>query len=311
MDKTTNGIKASNGIGSEIMFNLGETVTSSKPRVQTSDTTLIGDMTIKVKWVAITPAIAVEWLKKNHQNRTVNKKKIERHAKAMKAGHWKITHQGIAFDVNGLLIDGQHRLEAIVLSGVTITMLVTSGLAPIARAALDTGDPRGPHHLISIIGINGVSRSDSALISKCVNMIRSGAYNETGKQEWEELKAHILRYRAGIRWAAEKCSTPSNKTIGVLRSGPVLGAFIFAYPHNPDAISALFDVFEPGNFQGKRSLQLLRDHVLTTGSSNARSGRNDLFCKSVTAIYQAVNGISQQKLLASNAAVNFFKRLYK
>jgi len=43
----------------------------------------------------------------------------------MKAGRWKLTHVGIAFDINNVLQDGQHRLWAVVFSGRTVEMSVT------------------------------------------------------------------------------------------------------------------------------------------------------------------------------------------
>jgi len=33
-------------------------------------------------------------------------------AEAMRRGEWMVTHQGIAFDTQGVLVDGQHRLAA-------------------------------------------------------------------------------------------------------------------------------------------------------------------------------------------------------
>ncbi len=43
----------------------------------------------------------------------------------MREGHWDTTHQGIAIASDGTLVDGQHRLLAIVESGVTVRMNVT------------------------------------------------------------------------------------------------------------------------------------------------------------------------------------------
>jgi hypothetical protein len=43
----------------------------------------------------------------------------------MTSGHWRQTHQGIAFDEKGKLIDGQHRLAAIMMANKTISMPVT------------------------------------------------------------------------------------------------------------------------------------------------------------------------------------------
>lgn len=46
-------------------------------------------------------------------------------ARDIKEGHWDSTHQGIAIASDGTLIDGQHRLLAIVEAGKSVKMNVT------------------------------------------------------------------------------------------------------------------------------------------------------------------------------------------
>ncbi len=78
--------------------------------------------------VDITPEMAAYWLKNNFRNRTISQDVVKAYARDMKAGKWSFTHQGIAFNDQDHLIDGQHRLHAIVMANVTVTMMVTFGL---------------------------------------------------------------------------------------------------------------------------------------------------------------------------------------
>ena len=80
------------------------------------------------KWVDVTPKKAGEWLRNNFVNRPVKQDVIEAYARDMRNGKWKTTHQGIAFNDQDQLIDGQHRLMAIVASGITVKMMVTFNL---------------------------------------------------------------------------------------------------------------------------------------------------------------------------------------
>lgn len=73
----------------------------------------------------IDPDRAMQLLEFNTRNRTLDQKHVDSLAAEMKAGRWKLTHEGIAFDVNGVLQDGQHRLWAVALSGCTVPMNVT------------------------------------------------------------------------------------------------------------------------------------------------------------------------------------------
>lgn len=62
----------------------------------------------------VSPSQAKKWLEQNKANRSVNKAKVKQMARDIKEGHWDSTHQGIAIASDGTLIDGQHRLLAIV-----------------------------------------------------------------------------------------------------------------------------------------------------------------------------------------------------
>lgn len=91
--------------------------------------------------INVDPQMAAEWLKKNiPNNRSISKAK--EYDFDMRMGNWLTTHQGIAFDTNGNLIDGQNRLTAIVSSGITIEMLVVFDCDPKSLEVLDTGRKR-------------------------------------------------------------------------------------------------------------------------------------------------------------------------
>jgi hypothetical protein len=76
----------------------------------------------------IGPDIAKKYLEHNRCNRPLSKTHKDRLAKAIKDGEWFLTHQGIAFDQNSDLVDGQHRLAAIVDAGVCVPIMVSRGV---------------------------------------------------------------------------------------------------------------------------------------------------------------------------------------
>lgn len=115
----------------------------------------------------ITPAMAEVMLERNTRfqvdglnpdgeivaNRTINPTAVRRYAVEMKNGLWRTTHQGIAFDSDGFLCDGQHRLNAIIEAGVTVRMVVFFGRSPGDFAVLDTGSKRTAGHVLSMAGV--------------------------------------------------------------------------------------------------------------------------------------------------------------
>lgn len=76
------------------------------------------------KVMIMTPEMAASILETNERNRTPNRDKLEKLVYDIKHGYFELTHQAIAIDENGKLIDGQHRLKAVVESGMCAPMVV-------------------------------------------------------------------------------------------------------------------------------------------------------------------------------------------
>lgn len=92
--------------------------------------------------VQVTPALAAEWLEHNTHNRPVKWRSVKQYAGAIRRGEWKLNGDSIRFDYNGVLIDGQNRLWAIVEADTPVTTLVGTGLEPEAQDTIDIGARR-------------------------------------------------------------------------------------------------------------------------------------------------------------------------
>lgn len=100
----------------------------------------------------ITPELATQYLTKNVRNRSIRKQEVDAYAREIKRGAFALTHQGIAFDDNGHLIDGQHRLMAIAAAGIPVKMVVSRGVAPSALTAIDRGASRTMRDVVTLGG---------------------------------------------------------------------------------------------------------------------------------------------------------------
>lgn len=97
-------------------------------------------MAMKYETTDVTPQQAEEWLAKNAEfQRKLRDSVVDKYARDMINGQWQLTHQGIAFDAKGRLIDGQHRLAAIAKAGVPVKMLVVRDSPSAAYDHLDLG----------------------------------------------------------------------------------------------------------------------------------------------------------------------------
>ena len=105
----------------------------------------------KQVWEDVTPAKAAAWLLKNVCNRPPKPAKIALWAEEMSREEWEQTHQGIAFDEDGNLMDGQNRLSAVVASGTTQRMSVTRGLKAKVFGKIDDGIARSGSDLFCVM----------------------------------------------------------------------------------------------------------------------------------------------------------------
>ena len=87
----------------------------------------------------ITPEKAAEYLTHNHINRKLRQSFVKDLVNVITEGDWVITHQGIAFDTEGNLLDGQHRLTAVVQANRAVECYVTRGLPTETFSVIDAG----------------------------------------------------------------------------------------------------------------------------------------------------------------------------
>lgn len=90
----------------------------------------------------IDPARAEELLGRMAPNRNTRPSKIERYANDMAEGRWLPTGEAIKVTPDGRVIDGEHRLRAIIKADVAIETLIVYGIEATHRVAMDTGATR-------------------------------------------------------------------------------------------------------------------------------------------------------------------------
>lgn len=153
--------------------------------------------------VRITPDMARDWLDtRNHGNRNLSAQTAQRYAQAIREGRWLTTHQGIAFDVEGRLLDGQHRLLAIVLADTPVDMWVVPGQDRSAFAVLDIGRRRQAGHLLH--GTHALVMAAACRFLGVVDGTLPHAYGRHGRQidndvilqiysRWPEVEEYAAR----------------------------------------------------------------------------------------------------------------------
>jgi len=117
-------------------------------RISEGTPTGIPGSKIQSRWTLVTPDLAKLYMVANVDNRTMRAKHLDRIVDDMNNERFFTTHQGIAFDEDGKMIDGQHRCQAIIASGKGQWLLVTTGLPPQSQRVIDGGAKRAAHDMM-------------------------------------------------------------------------------------------------------------------------------------------------------------------
>ncbi len=98
-----------------------------------------GETEIVAEVMTIRPEDATSWLRCNKSNRPLRKGHVHFLAQQMLANQWQVNGQAIVIADNEEVLDGQHRLFAIIEAGIPIKSLVVYGISAEAFKTMDTG----------------------------------------------------------------------------------------------------------------------------------------------------------------------------
>lgn len=118
--------------------------TTSKNSIAPTETTLTTQI------MEVDADLANEWLATMAPNRRISRGNLDSLVLAMEEGRWHDDGSPIRFNRGGELIDGQHRLTAVTITGIPQTFLVVWGVPNQAMTTLDTGRSRSRGDVLMI-----------------------------------------------------------------------------------------------------------------------------------------------------------------
>jgi hypothetical protein len=241
---------------------------------------------LKSEMIFVTPEMATQWLEKNSNNRSVRRHRVKKLRDDLKNNRFYATHQGIAFNCNGDLKDGQHRLTAIAEEGIGAWMMVTTGLPSSALAYVDRGSGRQIQDNAKLAGLD-VSKNDVSIayvaMEAPVSIAHSSSMSEQSVLDFVESRKDAF---LAVRGIAIKKS---------LSKAAVLAAFVRAFPHCPTSawhrclslfMNGVDDNFDPIK---ERAIIVFRDLCLSAGLKNSYADRIDLYRRCQRAIKAFMN----------------------
>ena len=133
----------------------------------------------------ITPDKAMQYLKTIESNRPVSRVFVRSYADTMRKGKWLLNGVPIIFDNEGHLIDGQHRLHAVIEADIPVKFDVARGASPDAFTTYDCGRHRNLSQLIAMQGVKNYTLT-AAIVASNRSLVTTGrlqANNAKGSQQ--------------------------------------------------------------------------------------------------------------------------------
>lgn len=215
---------------------------------------------MKSEVMLIGPQQAKEWLERKAKNRNFNQKHIDYLANEIKMGRWRLTHQGIAFNDKGELIDGQHRLAAIIKAGIAVSMFVTCGVTTDRFPIMDRGLPR------NLSFITGLPRSYSEIYT-FILMISVSKNTRPSPDDLLLLNSSLSTHVAAVQGS-------TNSSVPFFSAASIRSAAVIAL-RSGDNSSYILDTYRRLVLQSPSDLKALPSVALALIKSHNRESKED------------------------------------
>jgi hypothetical protein len=164
----------------------------------------------------ITPHRAAELLTLNQKNRHIRKSVVERYVQDMAAGRWEFNGAPIIISDTNVLIDGQHRLTAIVESGVALPFVVIYDAPDSLRYTVDQGAARKPGDILAFAGIENstaVASIARVLMSREAGLTTISGYRPSNAAIKDWVVEHPDIIEASDVYGQSRRQVPANPSI--------------------------------------------------------------------------------------------------
>lgn len=237
------------------------------------------------------PQEAEAFLVANIKNRPVREALIATLSEQIKTGRWKLTGDTIKISSSGRLLDGQHRLRAIVASGATVELLVVRGVNDDAFDCIDCGRKRSVADSLAIGGEQDCNNLVGAL--NWILRYKPGARPNTSTFHATIIE-EALREHPGIRHSLHLSRKGNAKLVSV----SMLAALHYIFARlDPELALVFVNGMNSGYDRTKYStFHALREKLLLNKLSRKKMRQEDIVCLCMLAWNKTRVGLSTTRI---------------
>lgn len=179
-------------------------------------------MNIHTSIERITPEQAQKYLVCNTNNRNMRPSHVERLSNDILNNRWTVNGASIVFNSDGTLLDGQHRLAAIVKAGVPVDMLIVRGVSTTAMPTIDANVSRSAADAINLLGFKNATK-----VATAARMLLNLKANEIGSNR-RRSNTEILEFVTKHPMLPE-CATVVEDTADVMPQSVIVSWYYMAF----------------------------------------------------------------------------------
>lgn len=227
---------------------------------------------MKTEQVMMTPERAKFILSMNTGNRAIRRTSVATFVKKIQRGEWMCTHQGIAVANTGRLLDGQHRLLAIVETGSTVPLLLSTDCEESLFGGIDCGISR------SNADLTAIPRKVVEMLTVIGNIVSA---NRKGITPGEVISLYGMFGAASERVIEVAPSSRRGLSAAPIRAA---AAFLLAEGFNEEYSARMYRTLVSLDFESMpRVVQIFAKSLMTSGATGSNA-QTVLFCKAMKAL---------------------------
>jgi len=229
----------------------------------------------------VTPDTAQSYLDLSVGNRTIRQHRIAKYCRDRLNGKWFLTHQGIAFDTDGKLRDGHHRLLMVVKTDLQTPFAVFRNVSKSGLAYIDSGLSRSTRDAFGMADKGSFSNEYLSVARNFTSF--PNLRNASRDPSNEELLADINRFRPALDFAIQHL--PS-KIPGVSRSTRTLVARAYYYVEH-DRLQEFCEILQSGlpkHPQQDTAAIVLRNYLMASRRHAGTGLEQERFWKAQSAL---------------------------
>jgi len=262
-------------------------------------TALAAEKTLTAGVEYITPPIAREYLKANKvNNRRISLSVVRNYRTDMLAKNFKLTGEPIQFDVNGVLVNGQHRLTAlseIEDDAFSVPMLVVRNVEEDAFRYMDDGLRRSTAQVAAIENIPYATSAASMARLLYIYETNGPSYLKGGRGG--PTRTQILEYiRSNFEMIQRACYIADQMRDLVMQSVSGMCYCLFYRQSGPSA-ETFFERLRTGvNLTETDPVYHLRQRLITNRSRRGKLVQTDLIALFILAWKSFLHGRPMKRL---------------